>query len=124
MGEATLVVVYRLHRIEPFSIGLHQLVPDDDVPAEARGLGSRLRQGPRLSLGGRVARSEAKTCDTLLSCENALDRPKPITAKGGSNSVVECQLPKLDVAGSTPVSRSIFKNLQAPRKPGLLRLLR
>jgi hypothetical protein len=27
---------------------------------------------------------------------------------GGSNSVVECQLPKLDVAGSTPVSRSNF----------------
>ncbi len=26
----------------------------------------------------------------------------------GSNSVVECQLPKLDVAGSTPVARSIF----------------
>ena len=26
----------------------------------------------------------------------------------GSNSVVECQLPKLDVAGSTPVSRSTF----------------
>src|SRR5437879_1115837 len=26
----------------------------------------------------------------------------------GSNSVVECQLPKLDVAGSSPVSRSIF----------------
>jgi hypothetical protein len=26
----------------------------------------------------------------------------------GSNSVVECQLPKLDVAGSNPVSRSIF----------------
>ena len=25
----------------------------------------------------------------------------------GSNSVVECQLPKLDVAGSSPVSRSI-----------------
>jgi hypothetical protein len=25
---------------------------------------------------------------------------------GGSNSVVECQLPKLDVAGSIPVSRS------------------
>jgi hypothetical protein len=24
----------------------------------------------------------------------------------GSNSVVECQLPKLNVAGSTPVSRS------------------
>jgi hypothetical protein len=27
---------------------------------------------------------------------------------GGSNSAVECQLPKLDVAGSIPVSRSIF----------------
>jgi hypothetical protein len=26
----------------------------------------------------------------------------------GSNSAVECQLPKLDVAGSNPVSRSIF----------------
>jgi hypothetical protein len=26
--------------------------------------------------------------------------------------VVECQLPKLDVAGSSPVSRSIFNNLQ------------
>src|SRR5579859_6236159 len=29
-----------------------------------------------------------------------------ITITGGSNSVVECQLPKLDVAGSIPVSRS------------------
>ena len=26
----------------------------------------------------------------------------------GSNSVVECKLPKLDVAGSSPVSRSKF----------------
>jgi hypothetical protein len=26
----------------------------------------------------------------------------------GSNSAVECQLPKLDVAGSIPVSRSMF----------------
>jgi hypothetical protein len=26
----------------------------------------------------------------------------------GRNSVVECQLPKLDVAGSTPVARSKF----------------
>ena len=30
----------------------------------------------------------------------------------GSNSVVECQLPKLDVAGSNPVSRSnLFSHL-------------
>ena len=32
-------------------------------------------------------------------------------ALSGSNSVVECQLPKLDVAGSNPVSRS--KNLKS-----------
>src|SRR5262249_41664140 len=37
--------------------------------------------------------------------------------KSGSNSVVECQLPKLDVAGSIPVSRSNFFTLTtlAPR---------
>jgi hypothetical protein len=34
----------------------------------------------------------------------------------GSNSVVECQLPKLDVTGSSPVSRSIFNNLETPTK--------
>ena len=38
--------------------------------------------------------------------------------KGGSNSVVECQLPKLDVAGSTPVSRSnFFNDLHSPVSP-------
>src|ERR1051326_8505039 len=30
--------------------------------------------------------------------------------QSGSNSVVECQLPKLDVAASNPVSRSTFQN--------------
>jgi hypothetical protein len=29
------------------------------------------------------------------------------TLVSGRNSVVECQLPKLDVAGSSPVARSI-----------------
>ena len=29
--------------------------------------------------------------------------------------MVECQLPKLDVAGSTPVSRSIFTDIQMPQ---------
>ena len=33
-----------------------------------------------------------------------------VTTSSGSNSVVECQLPKLKVAGSTPVSRSIRFN--------------
>jgi hypothetical protein len=37
----------------------------------------------------------------------------------GSNSVVECQLPKLDVAGSTPVSRSKINNLEASQKQTL-----
>jgi hypothetical protein len=31
----------------------------------------------------------------------------------GRNSVVECQLPKLDVAGSSPVARSSFISLPA-----------
>ena len=31
----------------------------------------------------------------------------------GRNSVVECQLPKLDVAGSSPVARSINFNYLA-----------
>jgi hypothetical protein len=32
----------------------------------------------------------------------------------GRNSVVECQLPKLDVAGSTPVARSNFYTSSNP----------
>ena len=33
--------------------------------------------------------------------------------RSGSNSAVECQLPKLDVAGSIPVSRSnVFNKLE------------
>jgi hypothetical protein len=31
----------------------------------------------------------------------------------GRNSAVECQLPKLDVAGSIPVARSIFLSINA-----------
>ena len=33
--------------------------------------------------------------------------------------MVECQLPKLDVAGSTPVSRSKINNLEASQKQTL-----
>lgn len=39
---------------------------------------------------------------------DAMDAIAHILAPGGCNSVVECQLPKLDVAGSSPVTRSIF----------------
>ena len=34
----------------------------------------------------------------------------------GSNSVVECQLPKLNVVGSSPISRSTFSPAFFPRK--------
>ena len=40
-----------------------------------------------------------------MTVENA-SRSRQIRKESGSNSVVECQLPKLDVAGSNPVSRS------------------
>ena len=41
----------------------------------------------------------------------SMEEPPPVS---GSNSVVECQLPKLDVTGSSPVSRSNpFNNLEA-----------
>lgn len=62
----------------------------------------------------------ARTCVVLCLGQYAGPReeatcsgfPVRRAAKGkqgcGSNSVVECQLPKLDVAGSSPVSRSIF----------------
>ena len=36
-------------------------------------------------------------------------KPDKVGTLSGSNSVVECQLPKLDVAGSIPVSRSNFQ---------------
>jgi hypothetical protein len=32
----------------------------------------------------------------------------------GSNSVVECDLAKVEVAGSNPVSRSRFSSIQSP----------
>ena len=33
----------------------------------------------------------------------------------GITQLVECQLPKLKVAGSNPVARSTFRHLEAPR---------
>ena len=43
------------------------------------------------------------------NCGKVTDRNRDVYGQdlSGSNSVVECQLPKLDVAGSNPVSRSI-----------------
>ena len=42
------------------------------------------------------------------------------STKCGSNSAVECQLPKLDVAGSIPVSRSILSITYRNSLDGLL----
>jgi hypothetical protein len=39
-----------------------------------------------------------------------------IAKMSGSNSAVECQLPKLDVAGSIPVSRSNLLNNSLTKK--------
>ncbi len=45
-----------------------------------------------------------------------------ILQRCGCNSVVECQLPKLDVAGSSPVTRSISSVRASPAPlPTLLR---
>ncbi len=38
----------------------------------------------------------------------------------GTNSVVECDLAKVEVAGSNPVSRSYFTNFSAPVLPHLV----
>jgi Ca-activated chloride channel family protein len=47
-----------------------------------------------------------KVQDLAQSFENIANE-----LRRGSNSVVECQLPKLDVAGSSPVSRSMFSSI-------------
>ena len=44
------------------------------------------------------------------------------STSSGSNSAVECQLPKLDVAGSIPVSRSIFSITYDQPEIGVLHL--
>ncbi len=49
-----------------------------------------------------AGRFSASVVKWRMDCRMAI-----CTVSGGSNSVVECQLPKLDVAGSNPVSRSI-----------------
>jgi hypothetical protein len=90
-------------------------------------------------MSGAAAHSQPEpSCDILMVIGSASgDSPVSPNASAkskerGSNSVVECQLPKLDVAGSNPVSRSIFSITYEPRrsafvsfasiKRGLLRL--
>ena len=63
----------------------------------------------------RFARTARAGCRLFCNCVSSrvvevLGILKPFRPTSGSNSVVECQLPKLKVAGSTPVSRSILFN--------------
>src|SRR4051794_1609923 len=67
-----------------------------------------------LAPGSSRMRQDYALCRSRSSCYNENRLPS------GSNSVVECQLPKLDVAGSNPVSRSIFNKLQTLEKAALL----
>ena len=56
----------------------------------------------------------------------SLDRPHPsgrMPSLCGINSAVECQLPKLKVAGSNPVSRSRIQAHCRRKRPKLVRLL-
>src|SRR5215831_16909301 len=71
------------------------------IPRDARGaLSGRSRVFSQFS-----SRSVERDCGGSVMLE---------TVTSGSNSVVECQLPKLDVAGSTPVSRSSFEVADDP----------
>jgi hypothetical protein len=62
---------------------------------------------PQYSMAGRAGRKAIGNVRgiqaRLAFAASLLDNS---TFESGRNSVVECQLPKLDVAGSTPVARS------------------
>jgi hypothetical protein len=65
------------------------------------------KEGPRQerkSLGD--TNTQSNLC--MAKSKYAIFESRIVGALSGSNSAVECQLPKLDVAGSIPVSRSMF----------------
>ncbi len=68
---------------------------------------------------GHVDDEREEAPDVTKARENAAFRDVMIVTTSGSNSVVECQLPKLDVAGSSPVSRSIFNKLATIKNAAL-----
>ena len=64
--------------------------------------------GPvRASAGGR----------RLASLVTPVLRLRFVARASGNNSVVECDLAKVEVAGSNPVSRSIFSLERRPPEP-------
>ena len=58
--------------------------------------------------GGWVKCARGGLCYSVPGAAQECGRLHRCFTRCGSNSVVECQLPKLDVAGSIPVSRSLF----------------
>ena len=59
--------------------------------------------------GGRaVVRLKAYGQEPARVCARICGLPMGLLGRAELTQLVECQLPKLDVAGSTPVLRSIF----------------
>ncbi len=64
-------------------------------------------EGAGMSDPGRIALVLGRSLHVPVdSADEVLYRTHDVSTTSGSNSVVECQLPKLKVAGSNPVSRS------------------
>ena len=61
-------------------------------------------------------------CPLGYGIVSGYEAPLEACPKRGGNSAVECQLPKLDVAGSIPVPRSIFSTVCTNRLHSALRL--
>ena len=72
--------------------GLMTMAPEVEDPEETRPCFRRLRE-----LRDEIQNYQLSTTNYELNC--------------GGNSVVECDLAKVDVVGSNPIRRSIFKKL-------------
>ncbi len=81
-----------------------------DASVVARGaMTQKDTQGPVAQLGERLVRNEEVSGSIPLRSTKRIPRTSRVSlCMGGSSSVAERQLPKLNVAGSIPVSRSSF----------------
>src|SRR5439155_15229400 len=82
--------------------------------AGARARAGRRHAGRRMVGAGPGAVKEARAGEPRVL--RGEDECATVSGRRGRNSVVECQLPKLDVAGSTPVARSREFEELAPRR--------
>jgi hypothetical protein len=84
-------------------------LPLTRTPASAKESVARFSAQRSLDLSGvkpRDLMQDAQCCLIMICC-CCREVVRVNTQVRGSNSVVECQLPKLDVVGSSPISRSI-----------------